>query len=293
MEAFKKVQNMDLEWIVSLAQETEVHDFLKRHDLGMDFLKKNASDFLLWKETLDRCKDCPGLSSCSQPLPGKRKMLEIDEEGFLIQNFVSCAYQAAIDEKRKHQKKFWLSHMSSKEYEIDLSILAKGQAKEYQLAFRTILASIQDAQGVYLYGQPGVGKTYLMLGLCNLYAKENKSICFVKLPQLISDFKQKLTDNEYRLKNMSLLQKADIVVLDDMGAEAISAWTRDEIVLPVLEYRMTHQKKTYFTSNYAPEELFNQYIIRNESNSKISALRLLERIRSLAKPCKLSGESRR
>ena len=42
LEAFKKVQNMDLEWIVSLAQETEVHDFLKRHDLGMDFLKKNA-----------------------------------------------------------------------------------------------------------------------------------------------------------------------------------------------------------------------------------------------------------
>ena len=220
-------------------------------------------------------------------------MLDLDADGFLIQNFVSCAYQIQVDEKRKHQKQFWLSHMSPKEYEIDLSSLAKGQAKEYQLAFRTILSSIQDSKGVYLYGQPGVGKTYLMLGLCNLFAKENKSVCFVKLPQLISDFKQNLTDNEYRLKNMALLQKADVVTLDDTGAEAISAWTRDEIVLPILEYRMAHQKKTYFTSNYAPEELFNQDIIRNESNSKISALRLLERIRSLSNPCKLSGESRR
>lgn len=293
METFKKIETMDLKWIDKLAQEEAVQSFLKEHDLGMDFLKKNASDFLLWKDTLDRCKDCPGLSSCSQPLAGKRKMLDLDADGFLIHNFVSCAYQIQVDEKRKHQKQFWLSHMSPKEYEIDLSSLAKGQAKEYQLAFRTILSSIQDSKGVYLYGQPGVGKTYLMLGLCNLFAKENKSVCFVKLPQLISDFKQNLTDNEYRLKNMALLQKADVVTLDDTGAEAISAWTRDEIVLPILEYRMAHQKKTYFTSNYAPEELFNQYIIRNESNSKISALRLLERIRSLSNPCKLSGESRR
>lgn len=293
METFKKIETMDLEWIDKLAQEEAIQSFLKKHGLGMEFLKKNASDFLLWKDTLDRCKDCPGLSSCSQPLAGKRKMLDLDADGFLIQNFVSCAYQTQVDEKRKHQKQFWLSHMSPKEYEIDLSSLAKGRAKEYQLAFRTILSSIQDSKGVYLYGQPGVGKTYLMLGLCNLFAKENKSVCFVKLPQLISDFKQNLTDNEYRLKNMALLQKADVVVLDDMGAEAISAWTRDEIMLPILEHRMTHQKKTYFTSNYAPEELFNQYIIRNESNSKISALRLLERIRSLSNPCKLSGESRR
>ena len=293
METFKKIETMDLKWIDKLAQEEAVQSFLKEHDLGMDFLKKNASDFLLWKDTLDRCKDCPGLSSCSQPLAGKRKMLDLDADGFLIQNFVSCAYQTQVDEKRKHQKQFWLSHMSQKEYEIDLSSLAKGQAKEYQLAFRMILSSIQESKGVYLYGQPGVGKTYLMLGLCNLFAKENKSVCFVKLPQLISDFKQNLTDNEYRLKNMALLQKADVVTLDDTGAEAISAWTRDEIVLPILEYRMAHQKKTYFTSNYAPEELFNQYIIRNESNSKISALRLLERIRSLSNPCKLSGESRR
>ena len=293
METFKKIETMNLEWIDRLAQEEAVQNFLKKHELGMDFLKKNASDFLLWKDTLDRCKDCPGLSSCSQPLVGKRKMLDLDADGFLIQNFVSCAYQTQVDEKRKHQKQFWLSHMSPKEYEIDLSSLAKGQAKEYQLAFRTILSSIQDSKGIYLYGQPGVGKTYLIIGLCNLFAKENKSICFVKLPQVISDFKQNLTDNEYRLKNMALLQKADVVVLDDMGAEAVSAWTRDEIVLPILEYRMAHQKKTYFTSNYAPEELFNQYIIRNESNSKISALRLLERIRSLSNPCKLSGESRR
>ena len=85
----------------------------------------------------------------------------------------------------------------------------------------------------------------------------------------------------------------NVLVLDDIGAESITQWTRDEILLPVLDERMNKGMKTYFTSNYSMEELEQQYRLVNKPNNTIASLRILERIRTLSKPVELSGKSRR
>lgn len=293
MEKIKADGKMDDALLKPLIEDGRIMRFLKEQNKDMDFLRQYASDFFMWQETLNRCCHCRGLYQCVQPLRGKVKTLSFDESGFLIQNFVSCKYQKMDETLHAHQKQYRLSHLSYQDLEVDLEKLADGQSMEYLLSYKVMWESRSRQKGVYLHGQPGVGKTYLCIGLANYYAKKQHTISFVKMPQLISELKQSMYDNDFRQKQMNALKFSDIVFLDDIGAEALSAWTRDEILLPILEYRMNHKKKTYFTSNYAPEELLNQYIIRGESNSKVSALRILERIRSLAEICKLSGESRR
>ena len=86
------------------------------------------------------------------------------------------------------------------------------------------------------------------------------------------------------------LKFSDVVVLDDLGSEGISKWTRDDILFPVLDYRMQNCKKTYVSSNYTPEELLEKY---QPDGDRVASLRLQERIRSLAQPVKMTGSSRR
>ena len=91
----------------------------------------------------------------------------------------------------------------------------------------------------------GLARRIFVSAWPNYYAQNQKSVSFVKMPQFISELKQAMYDNDFRQKQMNALKFSDIVFLDDIGAEALSAWTRDEILLPILEYRMNHKKKTY------------------------------------------------
>ena len=85
---------------------------------------------------------------------------------------------------------------------------------------------------------------------------------------------------------------SDVVVLDDIGAESISAWFLNEILFPVLDQRMEQRKKTYFTSNYTWDDLKERYGTA-EKNGQIAADRVMERIRTLSDMVLLIGKSRR
>ena len=259
-------------------------------------MDENSGVLLQWLRSINACRNCKGLDYCAQKIRGKATKLKIDDSGFLNEYYASCQYEQKRDQQLAHQSKFRFSHMSLNDYLIDLnddSFRSAAKEKEYGLAYNQSVSSIPLNQGVYLYGNPGTGKSYLMKGICNYYAKTNKTVSFVQVPLLIQELKQFMTDNEYRQRVMNHLRYSDVLVLDDIGAESITQWTRDEILLPVLDERMNKQMKTYFTSNYSMEELEQQYRLVNKPNNTIASLRILERIRTLSKPVQLSGKSRR
>lgn len=144
-----------------------------------------------------------------------------------------------------------------------------------------------------MYENPGTGKSYLLKGICNYYAKTKKTVAFVKVPLLMQKFKQSMRDDEYRKRIMVYLCNSENLVLDDIETESITRWTRDEILLPILDERMNKGMKTYFTSNYSMGKLEEQYRLGNKDNDTIGNLRIFERIRTLAKPIELSRKSRR
>ena len=167
------------------------------------------------------------------------------------------------------------------------------ESQEYILAYMQVLKSLEHKKGVYLYGQPGVGKSYMMAGIANYFAKKEKRVVYVKVPLFIQDLKQSMYDSEYRQDMIGHLRFSDVLILDDIGSEAITPWTRDEILFPILDYRMNHEKKTYFTSNYTLEELEQHYCLKERENAQVASLRLMERIKALSTCVSLLGKSRR
>ena len=88
-------------------------------------------------------------------------------------------------------------------------------------------------------------------------------------------------------------RKADLLLIDDIGAENLSLWNRDDILGPILQYRMDNKLATFFTSNLSLEELEEHLSVSKDSIDKLKAKRIIERIKFLTDDIKLISVNRR
>ena len=112
----------------------------------------------------------------------------------------------------------------------------------------------------------------------NSLAKKDKQIGFIHFPTYLIDLKASFSsgDNAYA---MDKLLKVDYLLLDEIGEENITAWSRDEILLTILSYRLLNHLPTFFTSLYGYSELKKVYTLKKgdeiRANTIISKLKAL------------------
>lgn len=147
-------------------------------------------------------------------------------------------------------------------------------------------------KGLYLAGDVGRGKTYLLGAMANELAKRGFQTMLVHYPTFSYNIKRSIGDNTVNEK-MDPVRRAPILVLDDVGADAITAWTRDEIFGVILQYRMQEQLPTFFTSNMTMAALEDFLTFSKDGDEPLKAKRLMERIRYLAKEEILQGPNLR
>ena len=273
-----------------LRNDPRIIRFLQTEKQDGQFLEQNAGAMGRYLDSLDRCSRCRGLEFCRQPMKGRGLAMHV-VDGILEETYVPCRRQQAVMDLRQHRSSYRIFHGDPGDLELSMkSISMEGETPEYMSSYIAAMQSVDKPGGIFLYGQPGTGKTYLLTALANDFARQGLRVSFVKVPLFVQDFRQSLEDPEYRQDMLGHLKFSDVVVLDDLGSEGISKWTRDDILFPVLDYRMQNGKKTYFSSNYTPEELLEKY---QPDGDRVASLRLQERIRSLAQPVKMTGSSRR
>ena len=92
---------------------------------------------------------------------------------------------------------------------------------------------------------------------------------------------------------MNRYKNVDILLIDDIGAEKVTEWGRDEILGTILQYRMDKHKTTFFTSNYTIKELETNLSLANNNVDLVKARRIIERIKQLTIDVELISESKR
>lgn len=147
-------------------------------------------------------------------------------------------------------------------------------------------------KALYLAGDVGRGKTYLLGAMANELAKRGFETMLVHYPTFSYNIKRSIGDNTVNEK-MDPVRRAPILVLDDVGADAITSWTRDEIFGVILQYRMQEQLPTFFTSNMTMAALEGFLTFSKDGDEPLKAKRLMERIRYLAKEEILQGPNLR
>lgn len=150
-------------------------------------------------------------------------------------------------------------------------------------------------RGLYIHGPYGVGKTHLMGAMANSFADIGQPVTLVHFPSFAIELRNGISnptiDNQKRLE---VVQKASILVLDDIGAESLTSWLRDDILSAILEYRMQNELSTFFTSNFSMNQLEKEHLTHTkDGNEPLKAERLMQRIRFLSEEVAMFGENKR
>src|SRR5690606_7794142 len=130
-------------------------------------------------------------------------------------------------------------------------------------------------KGLYLYGKFGVGKTFIMGAIANELADRQIETMLVYTPDFFREMKQSIGDGTITEK-LDRVKNAQVLILDDIGAEGISSWIRDDVLGVILQYRMMENLPTLFTSNYDFDELEEHLAYSERSGyERLKAMRIM------------------
>ena len=149
-------------------------------------------------------------------------------------------------------------------------------------------------KGLSIYGDLGAGKTYMCIALANTLALNNEKVAFIKTNFFVNKMRQ-LIINDQNNYDMILeaIKKVPYLIVDDIGSEAVSTYSRDDLLFNILDYRMENKLITVFTSNLSKVDLLEHYTYDRNNMNKMKAKRLLERIDILSDDYALLGNNKR
>ncbi|MDF7673082.1 primosomal protein DnaI [Lactobacillus sp. ESL0701] len=175
--------------------------------------------------------------------------------------------------------------------EIDLTNERKGVV-DLIIKFLSKYRRNPHQKGLYLEGNFGVGKTYILAGLANHVAAMNKNVVFLHVPTFIAKLSSHFEDNSLQ-NEIDRVSQCDLLILDDIGAETLSQWSRDDVLGVILQARMDNVLPTFFSSNIDMDKLEEHFKVTKNAVEPVKAARLMERIRTLAKEVEIKGKNRR
>ncbi|GKQ42505.1 primosomal protein DnaI [Companilactobacillus sp. RD055328] len=172
---------------------------------------------------------------------------------------------------------------------------ASGRAQAFTAASKFLTAYKSNngfAPGLFLAGNFGVGKTYLLGAIANELARDGVDVKLVHFPSFAGTMKGAISDNSV-LTRLDKFKKTSVLMLDDIGADSVSDWIRDEVLGVILQYRMEEQLPTFFSSNFSMQDLENHLSMSKKGEEPIKAQRIMERIKFLSREVIVSGENQR
>ena len=110
--------------------------------------------------------------------------------------------------------------------------------------------------GLLFVGPPGTGKTHLAVGvLVDLIERLRVRGRFAEFTSLIHQIQATFDPGSPESKREILdpLMGAELLVLDELGAQQMTPWVRDILYL-IINHRYTRQLPTIFTTNYLLDE---------------------------------------
>ena len=244
------------------------------------------------------CDKCKGLANCPFDIIGLKKEAIVD--GNIIRFlYRTCEYKEKDDKEKKYLKNVYTYKMSKEIREASFKNIYKDDSSrletiKYLKNFYDNYVDNKKIKGLYLSGNFGCGKTYLIAALFNELAKKGIRSTIIYFPEFLRSLKASFGNVEDNYEErFDQVKEAKLLLLDDIGAEKITDWARDEVLGVILQYRMEENLPTFFSSNLSMKELEEHLQIGRSSEDKIKARRIIERIKYLTDAIEMNSINRR
>ncbi len=242
--------------------------------LGM----QNTSKLKDSVEELKNCKNCKNLAMCHNKVNGYVFFPKVNE-GKLQFDYVPCKYQKELIKKQEEKKESLNEIEKARMKDIYVNDKNRVAIIKWLKTFYDNYEKVNTLKGLYLHGSFGSGKTFLIAALLNeLALKKNAYVAIAYFPEVIRQMKEDFSLINDRINYYS---NVDILLIDDIGAENVTNWSRDEILGTILQYRMNNKLTTFFTSNLTIAELEKHLALTKGSIDTVKARRIIERIEQL------------
>jgi DNA replication protein DnaC len=112
-----------------------------------------------------------------------------------------------------------------------------------------------------IFSHPGTGKTLITSAVVNMLVKQNKSVIFKNIIDILDQIKSSYgnyNDGIDEIKLIHGLCKTELLVLDDLGSENITNWSQEKI-FKIIDKRYTDSRSTIFTTNLSLNEIKATY----------------------------------
>jgi|GEM_PF-2062180 len=99
-----------------------------------------------------------------------------------------------------------------------------------------------------------------------MIASHGKKVAFVNISELITKTQSAMSDsnNNYSMY-IEQIKKANVVVLDDLGSERPTPWFKENVLIPILDYRLKANKTTIINSNLNIDKYINRLKYRSQN----------------------------
>lgn len=157
--------------------------------------------------------------------------------------------------------------------------------------FRELANTVESGRGLFLTGETGTGKTHAACAVAQRFLRCGKTVRFADPEQIEREVKASwrhdLNDDERSV--IARYVTADLVVIDDLGAEVMNAVTM-KALRAIVSGREANGRVTVFTSNLTREQLAQRIA---DGTDEVMADRMASRIKGMTRMFAFGGPDRR
>lgn len=277
-------------------KDEEFKEFVSKIKLPVEELMKYTSLLEESKKEYHNCLECKGLMECKNLVRGHAYLPEIKDKKL---NFVykGCKFENKLQKEMSYLNNIYTFNVPDSIKTAKMKDIYKKDTSRFKVIkwltdFIDNYKENNNQKGLFLHGSFGSGKSYLITAALNELAKDGYKSAIVFWSEYLVELKSNFGKyNDEFINLINKIKKAPILLIDDIGAENLTIWSRDEVLCPILQYRMDNNLTTFITSNFDKNGLEKHLSLNG--NDEVKARRIMQRINQLTIEMELTSENLR
>ncbi|MFD2168961.1 ATP-binding protein [Tumebacillus lipolyticus] len=152
---------------------------------------------------------------------------------------------------------------------------------------RHLIDQAAPVKGLYIFGSPGVGKTHLMLAICNKLDERQIPNIFVRADTIFDKLRTMAATGQDMETVIEKYCTVPVLAIDEFAQERANEFTLDKM-FRIINYRFSNKLPTLFTSNYEPPAVYKTFY---DSTKTVDAM--ISRIAQMTRIGRLTGKDAR